>query len=120
MTEQKIHKDIVEYLNAVLTSETMLWFTKNETGVGGVKGAITGKRNREMGILPGFPDLSLSPRSKPVPHGLEVKTPKGRQTPAQKAIQADFEARGWPYCIVRSVDDVTQALHDWGVPTRGR
>lgn len=39
-------------------------------------------------------------------YGLEVKTPKGKQSPEQKEFQAMVESHGGHYHVVRSVDDV--------------
>lgn len=41
--------------------------------------------------------------------GLEVKTKVGRQSPEQKEFQANVEAHGGKYAVVRSIDEV-QAL----------
>ena len=38
--------------------------------------------------------------------GLEVKTKIGRQSPEQKEFQANVEAHGGRYAVVRSTDDV--------------
>lgn len=39
-------------------------------------------------------------------YGLEVKTPKGRQSPEQKEFQSFVESHGGKYFVVRSIDDV--------------
>lgn len=39
-------------------------------------------------------------------YGLEVKGPKGRQSPEQKEFQARVEAHGGHYYVVRSTEDV--------------
>ena len=45
-----------------------------------------------------------------IPFWLEVKAEKGRQSPLQKKFQALVEARGHRYRIVRSIEDVQEAL----------
>ena len=44
------------------------------------------------------------------PLWLEVKTAKGKQSPAQKEFQAMVEADGHQYAVVRSVEDLIEAL----------
>lgn len=62
---------------------------------------------------PGFPDLVGCPK---VPIGeksqftaVEIKTPTGRQSPAQKQMQQDIQAAGGRYLILRSIDDAQKA-----------
>ena len=44
-------------------------------------------------------------------YGIEVKTPKGRQTDSQKEWQGDIESVGGIYWLIRSVDDLEELLH---------
>ena len=43
---------------------------------------------------------------------IEVKAPKGRQSPAQAAFQAEVEKRCGIYILARSLDDVESVLRD--------
>ncbi len=58
--------------------------------------------------LCGGPDLVLIHRGLYV--GLEVKSETGRQSEAQKEFQRLLEASGGKYFIVRSIEDVENAL----------
>ena len=63
------------------------------------------------GATPGWPDLTgLTKRGRFC--GIEVKTPTGRQSPSQRAMQARIEASGGLYILARSVADVQAALGD--------
>ncbi len=58
---------------------------------------------KAMGLRPGVSDLVVV-----LPHRvifLEVKTPTGRQSPAQKVFQSIVQALGHQYTLVRSVDE---------------
>lgn len=52
----------------------------------------------------GFPDIMVLWQGYPV--FLEIKAPKGRQSPEQKEFQADCEKQGIEYHIIKSLDDV--------------
>ncbi len=52
----------------------------------------------------GVPDIIVVKQGQFI--GLEVKRPGTSQSPEQKAFQADLEAAGGRYCVVRSIDDV--------------
>jgi hypothetical protein len=46
----------------------------------------------------------------PVPVWLEVKSATGKQSDLQKSFQAQVEREGHRYAVVRSIDDVIEAL----------
>lgn len=45
--------------------------------------------------------------------GIEVKTATGRQSQEQKDYQKIFEAAGYKYVIVRSLEEFKQVVNDW-------
>ncbi len=45
--------------------------------------------------------------------GIEVKTPKGKQSDNQKAWQNNFEAVGGRYLLARSLEDVQKETSLW-------
>lgn len=70
---------------------------------------------KRAGVLPGFPDLICFDRRARRVCFLEVKAAKGRLSPAQTAFAEQYApAWGWPYAVVRSVDDTKAALAEWG------
>ena len=75
-------------------------------------------RLRWQGLLPGFPDLIL------IWTGgfalVEVKTPKGVLSDAQRMVIPALQARGARVAIWRSVEDAVRGLAAWNVPTRAR
>jgi hypothetical protein len=52
----------------------------------------------------GFPDILVLWNGFPV--FLEIKAPKGRQSPEQKEFQADCEKQSIEYHLIKSLDDV--------------
>ena len=68
-------------------------------------------RLKQLGMLPGVADMVLTVYGKT--HYLEFKSPKGRQTEAQKQFECQCRATGIPYALARSVDDVNRILDGW-------
>jgi hypothetical protein len=68
-----------------------------------------------LGTTPGVPDLLVSCGRSPLWLGLEVKTPRGRLSPAQKELAEEGRV-----VVVRSVEDAAEAclLHIRGLPAR--
>ncbi len=62
-----------------------------------------GARLKEEGVLPGVSDLVLVLPGRVV--FVEIKTPAGRLSPAQKAFREAVQGLGHPYVVWRSLDD---------------
>lgn len=45
--------------------------------------------------------------------GIEMKTPAGRQSQEQKDYQKMFEAAGYKYIVVRSLEEFKHVVNDW-------
>ena len=73
---------------------------------GGARSAITGAILKAEGVTRGVADLLLLVPNKKY-HGLciEMKTPKGRQSPEQKQWQKAVEDQGYYYAVCRCFDD---------------
>lgn len=112
--EADIQRQIVKDLYLVLKPPFILHHSANESGKASrsAQGILKG-----MGVWAGFSDLLLIGPAQRVLF-LEAKTASGRQTDAQRAFQADVEAFGWPYEIVRSSDDAIAAVQRHGFATR--
>jgi hypothetical protein len=111
--EGPIHRACLEYLERVMPG-AIVHHSANEIPISGrnIKRAIA--KAKWNGMKPGFPDLIVLYRGWTL--GFEVKAEGGRMSGDQKAMQADFEAQGIPYSVVRSIEDVREALIEWGVP----
>ena len=69
-----------------------------------------------MGVFPGFADLIVLTGGQVL--FLEVKSPSGRLSPAQKAFRDMVKAQGFGWALVRSIEDALDALADHGITTR--
>jgi len=70
--------------------------------------ARQGAQLKVMGMVSGVADMTYLSNSGPI--FLEFKTPTGRQTERQKWWQAQVEAAGYRYCIIRKFEDFTKSL----------
>jgi hypothetical protein len=70
---------------------------------------------KKAGMIPGAADLILFDRRVRRVGFIEVKRPGTYQSPQQKAF-SDMATGvwGWPYAVVRSIEDTKQALDQWG------
>ena len=70
--------------------------------------SLEGKRLKDEGVKAGVSDLMILCEGRLI--CLEVKTEKGRQSPAQKEWEQEVTAAGGLYRVVRSTDDVREFL----------
>jgi hypothetical protein len=85
-----------------------------------------GRRLREMGLKPGWPDLLFIAAGKA--YLIELKTEKdevfgiaaGRVSNDQIAMHAWLRTAGAPVAVCRSVEDVEAALRGWAIPLHAR
>lgn len=60
-----------------------------------------------LGAYKGAPDLMAAKDGKVI--AVEIKTPKGWQSDHQKQFQANYEAAGCQYLLVRGIEDLEEA-----------
>lgn len=81
---------------------------------GGRRDRVSGAKLKAEGVLPGVSDLILL-----VARGgyhamlIEMKTSKGKQSPAQKVWQREMESRGYRYIVCHSFDEFRKAIDDY-------
>ena len=84
---------------------------------GGANTRVSGAIHKGEGTVPGVPDLLLF-----VPAeydrlyfglGLELKTATGRQSQQQKDFQQMFQAAGYFYIVIRSLDEFRLHVNGW-------
>lgn len=116
--EAALQAQVARYLDATLRPPSF-W-----TAIGhGGGGLIRGAQLKRMGVKKGVPDIIvLHPVASAGSEygcwliGIELKAPKGRQSPEQVAVQAAFEQAGGMYHVCRSVEEVEDALRSDGIP----
>jgi len=116
--EESIHRQIADHLLLVLDPSVVWTSVEVSNQQGGLAGEIKQGRLNRKGVKAGWPDIQLLyQRAGELAFlALEVKSPTGRQQENQKVIEARLEAVGAFYTIVRSIDDVRDALMEYGVP----
>lgn len=110
--EGPIHRAVLAFVRAALP-RAVVHHSPNEVARRGKAGMLNAQRQRSLGTVTGWPDLEVIISGRV--YFLEVKAPDGRQTEAQREVQAMLAAQGAPYALVRSVDDARSALLSWGL-----
>lgn len=98
---------IIEALKKILLASVC--FTAFPAGGGG---RIRGAKLKKAGLNPGWPDIQLIAADGRY-YGMEVKTQKGRLSPAQKALHRRLEENNCKVAVVRSVEEAMDAVNDW-------
>jgi hypothetical protein len=116
--ERELHAVVAQFLRLALRAPRT--WTTFPAGGGGLK---RGRMLARLGLRPGWPDILVlhpSPTTLDRRHvivvGLELKTEVGRQSAAQREVEADFIAAGAAFALCRSINDVHAALSAAGIP----
>ena len=81
---------------------------------GGGRSRIEAAIMKGEGVTAGVADLLLLVPSGEWPYlCIEMKTPSGRQSPAQKEWQRDVENIGGKYAVCRSLEDFMSLINDY-------
>jgi len=116
-TERAIQRAVVAYLRQVLP-RAIVHHSVNEQALSGRdrRAASIAMHNAKLdGMLPGWPDIEVLTDERTL--FFEVKREGGKLSPAQAGIHEQIRALGYSVAVVRSVDDVREALTEWAVPT---
>lgn len=109
--EDRLQVGVLEYLELVLP-HALLFHVPN----GGRRSLTEGRKFKLLGVRAGVPDLVLVHDGKT--YFFELKAPKGRVSPEQHRFGEDARIAGAGWAVVRSLDDVRNALSAWGIATR--
>ena len=105
MSEADIHITIAALID-VYAHPHLIWF---HPANGEKRNIITAARLKRMGV----PDFAFT-----LPDGrsayMEVKTPKGKLNPHQKAFRQRCWDNNVPYALVTNDDDAMAILYEWG------
>ena len=107
--EDAVHAGLVAWLNFALPRGAVCWHTPNTFPTAKIQ---YHQKLKRMARRAGIPDLLILHEGLLI--GLEVKTATGRQSPEQKAIEAEFKAAGAVYEVVRGVSDAERVLRALG------
>ncbi len=109
MTEAALQRAIVTYLQAVSRGRFLFFSIPNERKGYTVQDWRNIARLKRQGLTAGVPDLCVVLRDGQC-FFLEVKTPRGRLSEAQKKWHSQAQALGIHVVVVRSLDDVEKIL----------
>lgn len=104
MREDDLHKEVITFLRRTLPDAAIVHHSPNES-----KGNVQWyAKRRALGTVTGWPDLEVFYSGKSL--FLELKTPQGRVSTAQKQVHECLSRAGFTVAVCRSVDDVSNAL----------
>lgn len=105
--EGPIHRACIEYLETTLPG-AVVHHSANEIPLKGKNVARAIAKAKWNGSRPGYPDIVCHWQGRTFL--FEVKAPGNYLTEAQRAMRDALEAQGMPFAVVRSVDDLEDAL----------
>ena len=114
--EADLQRAVVTALRFALPKDVIIHHCANEVTEAGPRGAKRQAILVGMGVHPGFADLIILCGGRVL--FLELKSLKGRLSPAQEAFRDAVTAQGFGWVLVRSLDDALGALADHGLTTR--
>lgn len=114
--EADIQRQIVALLRAVLPKGAIVHHAANEVGGGGRHARTRQAILTGMGVHAGFSDLAVLAEGRAL--FLEVKSARGRLSPAQTAFRDAVQVQGFAWALVRSPEDALAALSAHGFRTR--
>lgn len=114
--EADLQRAVVTALRFALPKGAIIHHCPNEITEAGPRGAKRQAILVGMGVHPGFADLLVLCAGRVL--FLELKSLKGRLSPAQEAFRDAVTSQGFGWALVRSLDDALGALADHGFTSR--
>ena len=113
-TEAQLHVQVADYLRKALRSPDVWWTTIPAGGGGRIRGALL----KRKGYMAGTPDILI------VFHGMaywiELKATKGGLSDVQIGQHGLIIRAGSVVATCRTMDEVHQALCQWGLPVKAK
>jgi hypothetical protein len=114
--EADLQRAVVVALRFALPKGAIIHHCANEVTEAGPRGAKRQAILVGMGVHPGFADLVILCDRRVL--FLELKSLKGKLSPAQEAFRDAVLVQGFGWALVRSLDDALGALADHGFTSR--
>lgn len=108
MTEDALHKQIVHYLRHALPASAIIHHSPNENA----HGVQWRMKNKALGTHAGWPDLEIVWRDQLT--FIELKTKRGKVSPAQAATHRALAMQGYPVLVWRSLEDAEDWVRTYG------
>ena len=109
-----MQRSVVDYLRWAAPDD--LWWT-SVNPVPAKSKAVAGM-SKALGMRAGVPDFIFLYRGQALL--IELKSSKGRESPAQREMSLLAAKAAVPTFICRSVDEVAAKIAAWGVPLKGK
>ena len=113
--ESPIQIAIVDYLRSVLPPACIVHHCRGEINRSGATFMRELAKAKRKGAIPGFPDLIVLTYVGAI--FFEVKAEGNYADKNQRAMHERMRRLGYMVAVVRSIDDVREALAEWGVGT---
>lgn len=114
--EADLQRAVVVALRFALPKGAIIHHCANEVTEAGPRGAKRQAILVGMGVHPGFADLVILCYGRVL--FLELKSLKGKLSPAQEVFRDAVLAQGFGWALIRSLDDALGALADHGFTSR--
>lgn len=113
-SEAQLQAQIATYLSLALPVDARFHHSPSE----GKRGWRSQAALKSSGFSAGWPDLEIVWQGRA--YFLELKSEKGRVSPAQAECHAGLIAAGAHVAVVRSLDEAAAQLRAWGIPLRAK
>jgi hypothetical protein len=108
--EQAVQKALfLDHLRIRGVPGIFAWHTPN----GGWRSRVEGAIMKSIGTMPGIPDILILREGHL--YGLELKSERGRLTPAQFQCHVRLEAAGAKVAVAVGIDEALAQLEAWGL-----
>lgn len=108
-SEESIHRAVVQYLDRAAKPD-VVW---THIPAGEARAAGLGGKLKGLGTKAGWPDLIFLRDGRF--YGLELKTERGRVSPAQHAVQTRLMMAGGEVEVAYGLDEAIEQLKAWGI-----
>lgn len=113
-SERELQAQLASFLALALPADARCHHSPNE----GKRGWKSQADLKASGFSVGWPDLEIVWQGRV--YFLELKSEKGRVSPAQTTCHAGLIAAGAPVAVVRSLEEAVAQLSAWGIPLRAK
>jgi len=108
-TEEEIHRSVIAWLERRGADRVFFFHVPN----GEIRHRGAAGKLKAMGTRAGVPDLVLIRDGHA--YGLEIKAAGGRQSPAQRNVEQQWERAGATYAVTHGLDYALDQLREWGL-----
>lgn len=113
-SESQLQAQIANFLSVALPVDARFHHSPGE----GKRGWRSQAALKASGFTTGWPDIEIIWRGSV--YFLELKSGRGRVSPAQVKCHDGLIAAGAPVAVVRSLEEAASQIREWGIPLRAK